>query len=41
MTDSGSVKTGMYLVVGRLKTGMADTERWPVDHPCGELAGLT
>ena len=31
MTDSGSVKTGIYLSVGRLYTGIADCERWLVD----------
>ena len=32
MTDSDSVKTGMYLAIGRLYTGIADCERWPVDR---------
>ena len=32
MMDSGSVKTGMYLAIGRLYTGIADCERWPVDR---------
>ena len=41
MTDTGSVKTGMYLAMGRLYTGIADCERWPVDRLCprGESAG--
>ena len=31
MMDSGSVKTGMYLAIGRLYAGIADCEPWPVD----------
>ena len=32
MKDNGSVKTGMYLAIGRLYTDMADCERWLVDR---------
>ena len=32
MTDRGSMKTGMYLAISRLYTGIADSERWPVDR---------
>ena len=34
VTDSGSVKTGLLVTIGRyIYTDMADCERWPVDHP--------
>ena len=33
MMDRGSLRTGMYLAIGRLYTGIADCERWGVDRP--------